>query len=535
MDYLVHHLLQSSAERFPDKESLVCKDQRVTYSELLNTTWKMARFLQAIGVERNDRVGIFMPLSIEIAQSIFAVSASGGVFVPIHHSLLSKQVSHIVSDCEIKILIVSSGLSEKLDADELKHGTLEHVIVADEVEEGTGEDLPWTVHTASSWQNRDIQDGDIQDRNFQLNQSIRVEQDLAAILYTSGSTGLPKGVMLSHKNIMAGASIVSDYLGIVESDRILAALPFSFDAGLNQLTTAIQQGATIVLLNFLMAREIVVALNQEKVTGLAGVPPLWNLLVQPSSTLAKNRPRQLRYITNTGGAISTTVLEKLRGVLPDTQVFLMYGLTEAFRSTYLPPEEIDKRPTSIGKAIPNTEILVVREDGTPCEPFEHGELVHHGPTVSLGYWGQPEKTQSVIRPHPYPLNGVGEVDRVVYSGDLVFADEDGYLFFVGRRDNMIKTCGFRVSPNEVESGLLQTGLIQQAAAIGVPDEMLGQRIHAFVISNNSNELCIEELLSASSEILPRHMLPKEVTILENLPLTSSGKVDYKALHAAHET
>jgi acyl-CoA synthetase (AMP-forming)/AMP-acid ligase II len=248
---------------------------------------------------------------------------------------------------------------------------------------------------------------------------VAIEKDVAAILYTSGSTGKPKGVMLSHANVMAGASIVSDYLNISPTDRILAALPFSFDAGLNQLTTAMQQGSTLVLIKFLFAREIVHMLETEKITGLAGVPPLWSLLSQPSSQLHQKRPSALRYITNTGGALPQHVLASLRQALPETQVFLMYGLTEAFRSTYLPPDELDRRPGSMGKAIPNTEIMLINEHGQRCGPGEIGELVHHGPTVSMGYWGQPELTNKVLRPHPFPTDGISPGERVCYSGDLV--------------------------------------------------------------------------------------------------------------------
>src|SRR5262249_8340989 len=232
-------------------------------------------------------------------------------------------------------------------------------------------------------------------------EDVSIEKDLAAILYTSGSTGKPKGVMLSHAQVMAGSSIVSAYLEIAEADRILAILPFSFDAGLNQLMTAFQQGGTLILLTFVFAREIVEMLARERATGLAGVPTLWSLLAQPSSSLRKTPLPDLRYITNTGGAMPQAVLADLRRALPGTRVFLMYGLTEAFRSTHLPREELDRRPTSMGKAIPDTEILVVNEDGKPCKPGEVGELVHRGPTVSLGYWGQPELTARVLRPHPF--------------------------------------------------------------------------------------------------------------------------------------
>ena len=272
-----------------------------------------------------------------------------------------------------------------------------------------------------------------------------ISKDLAAILYTSGSTGKPKGVMLSHANIMAGSTIVSTYLEISESERILAVLPFSFDAGMNQLMTAFQQGATIVLIKFVFAKEIIDALLAEHISALAGVPTVWSLLA--NGGILKHKFPDLRYITNTGGAMPQAVLKVLREALPSTKIFLMYGLTEAFRSTYLPPEELDRRPTSMGKAIPDTEILVLNEHGERCQPGEVGELVHRGPTVSMGYWGNLEATDRVLKPNPLLAPELGDCEKVCYSGDLVKTDDDGFLYYVGRRDTMIKSSGYRISPH----------------------------------------------------------------------------------------
>jgi len=355
-----------------------------------------------------------------------------------------------------------------------------------------------------------------------------IEKDLAAILYTSGSTGKPKGVMLSHANVVAGSRIVSTYLGITENERILAVLPFSFDAGMNQLMTAFEKGATCVLINFVFAREIVQALLKERITGLAGVPTLWSLLAQPNSTLSKQPITHLRYITNTGGAMPQAVLKVLREALPTTQIFLMYGLTEAFRSTYLSPDELDRRPTSMGKAIPDTEILVLNEKGQLCKPGETGELVHRGPTVSLG-WNRPEDTARALRPNPALPSELGDSEKVCYSGDLVKMDEEGFLYFVGRRDTMIKSSGVRISPTEVEEVLFQSGKLRGAAVIGIPDETLGQTIKAFVVPRDGNALDTDVLLSYCAEKMPRYMVPKAFEVMSELPKTSSGKVDYPAL------
>jgi acyl-CoA ligase (AMP-forming) (exosortase A-associated) len=356
-----------------------------------------------------------------------------------------------------------------------------------------------------------------------------ISKDLAAILYTSGSTGKPKGVMLSHANVIAGSAIVSTYLGITATERILAVLPFSFDAGMNQLMTAFHQGGTLVLINFFFAREIVQTLLQERITGLAGVPTLWSLLAQPNSTLQRQPLPDLRYITNTGGAMPQAVLAVLRKALPATKVFLMYGLTEAFRSTYLPPEEVDRRPTSMGKAIPDTEILLINENNQLCKPGELGELVHRGPTVSMGYWGRPEDTHKALRPNPLLQPELGDCERVCYSGDLVKMDDEGFLYYVGRRDTMIKSSGFRISPTEVEEVLFQSGKVRQAAVIGVPDDVLGQTIKAFVVPREEDDLDVEDLLAYCGENMPRYMVPKAVEVLRELPKTTSGKMDYPAL------
>jgi acyl-CoA synthetase (AMP-forming)/AMP-acid ligase II len=270
-------------------------------------------------------------------------------------------------------------------------------------------------------------------------------------------------------------------------------------------------------------------LAKERITGLAGVPTLWNLLAQPNSTLDKTLLPYLRYITNTGGAMPQTVLGILRKTLPTTKIFLMYGLTEAFRSTYLPPEELDRRPTSMGRAIPNTEILVVNEEGRPCKPGEVGELVHRGPTVSMGYWGLPELTAKVLRPHPFLPPGLGDREKVCYSGDLVKMDEEGFLYFVGRRDTMIKSSGFRISPTEVEEVLYSSGNLRGAAVIGIPDEVLGQAIKAFVVLREGKTVDPDELIIYCSQKLPRYMVPKTIELIADLPKTSSGKVDYPAL------
>lgn len=517
MDFLVHHIVRTSALRFPEKEALVHGDRRLTYAEVTRQVAGLAHGLRCAGLQRGERVGLYLDPSIPQVLSLFAISQAGGVFVPINSLLFPDQVAHIARDCRMKGLITTKAKLTTLAMALTDIPSLEFVVMLAD-SESPQVSLPVYVF-------EDL----CQSTRPQRWHDAGIGNDLVAILYTSGSTGKPKGVMLSHSQILAGSSSVSTYLEITSADRILAVLPFSFDAGLNQLMTAFQQGGTLVLMTFVFAREIVQMLRKERITGMGGVPTLWSLLAQPSSSLQKHTLPHLRYITNTGGRMPQSILAMLRQALPTSKIFLMYGLTEAFRSTYLPPEELDRRPTSMGRAIPNTQILVINDQGQPCQAGEVGELVHRGPTVSMGYWGQPELTARVLRPHPFLASELGDGERVCYSGDLVWMDEEGFLYFVGRRDNMIKSSGFRISPTEVEEMLFQSGKLREAAVIGVPDEALGQTIKAFVVPKDGECLDPDVLLALCAERMPRYMMPKAVDILDALPKTPSGKVDYQAL------
>jgi acyl-CoA ligase (AMP-forming) (exosortase A-associated) len=358
----------------------------------------------------------------------------------------------------------------------------------------------------------------------------KIDIDMAAILYTSGSTGKPKGVVLSHRNLLAGAESVADYLENSADDVILAVLPLSFDAGFSQLTTAFRVGAHVVLMNYLLPSDVVSLCAKHAITGLTCVPPLWMQIVD--QTWPEEVSGRLRYFANTGGRMPKATLNKLRAHFPGAKPYLMYGLTEAFRSTYLDPAEIDRRPDSIGKAIPNAEILVLRPDGSRCAAGEEGELVHRGALVAMGYWNDPARTAERFRPLPGRDAEQWRTPEVaVFSGDTVVADEEGFLYFVGRKDEMIKTSGYRVSPTEIEEAAYDTGLVRDAVALGVEDPKLGQRVVLFASPINGLALDKDILLSRMRQQLPLYMVPSTIVVRDSIPRSPNGKFDRAKLRA----
>lgn len=496
---LLHHLLDLPTDGGDDAVAVIDGTRQVTRAGLRRLAASCAARLRAAGLARGDRVAVFLPKSLEECWAIFGASLAGGVAVPVNILLKPAQVRHIVADCGARIVLTHRAAEQELAA---ALADLDVMVLAVD---------------GADWQ--ELPDGsDIP--------AAGIGEDLAAILYTSGSTGRPKGVMLSHRNLLAGTRIVRSYLGITGADRILSVLPFSFDYGLNQLLTAVEQGAVIVLLTFQFGDDIVRAIRDHGITGLAGVPTIWAILTRATPSLARTPLPSLRYITNSGGAVPTETVKRLRERLPDTRIFLMYGLTEAFRSTFLPPEEIDRRPTSIGKAIPECEMLVVTADGRLAAPGEPGILVHRGPTVSLGYWNRPEATAEVLRPHPF-VPAVQGGETVCYSGDLVTRDEDGFLYFVARNDAMIKSAGHRISPTEVEECLMALAPFREVAVIGLPDAFAGEKVHAVAVP--SGDVDVADVLQRAAGRLPPYMVPRAIELVERMPVTPNGKVDYVGL------
>ncbi|WP_028652926.1 acyl-CoA ligase (AMP-forming), exosortase A system-associated [Nocardioides halotolerans] len=515
-----HDLLAEQAALRGERPALTYRDVTVDYARLHDTCRALAAGLREIGLESGDRVGVLLDKRIETVVAIFGTSAAGGVFVPVNPVLKPDQVAYILDDCDVRVLVTTRQRWAQLShqAEELEH--LREVVLVDGTTAETGETGAGSRFGRVTLHRYDDL---VAGPGRQPDRDPGVDLDLAAILYTSGSTGRPKGVVLSHRNLLVGAESVSSYLENDADDVVLAALPLSFDAGLSQLTTAFASGAHVVLVNYLLPRDVVRLCAKHRVTGLTCVPPLWIQLVGES--WPAEATQSLRYFANTGGRMPASTLARLRSIFPDARPYLMYGLTEAFRSTYLDPDEVDRRPDSIGKAIPNAEVLVLRPDGSRCRPGEEGELVHRGPLVALGYWNDPERTSQRFRPYPSPAPSWRAPEIAVWSGDTVVADEEGFLYFVGRSDEMIKTSGYRVSPTEIEEAAYATTLVRDAVALGVDDPALGQRVLLVVTAPRGSALDTATLDGALRRTLPTFMVPSEILVLPEVPRSANGKFD----------
>ena len=485
--------------------ALVLRSGTLSYQALnarvgLLAAWLAARAQESLSKQvpaRGSRVATWLPKTELACLMPLAAVRAGLVHVPINPLLKRAQVAHILADSGARVLIANAarlGLLEPGDAG-----------------------AAVCIEEQDAWAGAEALGGS-------LGPSAAAPGDLAAILYTSGSTGKPKGVMLSSTNLWLGAVSVAHYLKIAPDDRVLAVMPLSFDYGQNQLLSTWYAGGSVVPLDYLVPRDVVKAVERHSVSTLGAVPPLWVSLVEqdwPAETAAK-----LRRLTNTGGALTEPLVRRLRGQFPQADLYAMYGLTEAFRSTYLDPALVDAHPTSIGSAIPFAEIMVVADDGTAAAPDQEGELVHAGPLVAQGYWQDSARTAERFRPAPAfsKLGGVA-----VWSGDRVRRDAAGLLHFVGRRDAMIKTSGNRVSPQEVEDAAVATGLVAEAVALGVPDPKLGAAIHLVARAADGSDR--EALIPALTRALPNFMVPRAVHWREAMPIGPNGKIDRVALAA----
>lgn len=491
----IEHELLDRAEREPFSVAIV-DGRDVAYPALAARAGGVARALLRAGVRPGDRVAVLVEKSLEQVASIYGAWLAGAILVPVHDVLKSRQVAHVLDHSGARVLLACGRPLARLAPE---------VLAA-----------------------RRVLDPSTLPEHAPPVLDLRGGAEPALILYTSGSTGRPKGILLSHANLRAGARIVSRYLDMKPDERILSVLPFAFDYGLNQLLCAVHRGATLVLARSRLMVSICDQLRDHRITALAGVPPLWAQLMSRLSPLPLMQLPDLRLITNSGGTFPTELLRRYRRHLPHVRTFLMYGLSEAFRSSFLPPDEVDERPTSIGRAIPETQLYVVSDDGREVGPGGGtGELVHAGPTVALGYWRDPDATARVFRPHPWHPEG----PPVVFSGDWVRRDEQGYLHFVGRRDHMLKCHGHRVSPDEIEEVVYASGLVVEAAAAGEPDPIAGTRVVVHVVPREPRPDLARLLLVHCRRELPRYMMPARIVVRERLPRTATGKLDRRRLAA----
>jgi acyl-CoA ligase (AMP-forming) (exosortase A-associated) len=478
----------------PGAVALVTREGALDYAGLERQVASLAASLAAEGLKPGARVASWLPKTRMTSLLPLACARAGLVHVPVNPLLKRAQVAHILSDSGASLLVTG----------EARLATLE---------EG---DLPSSCRgvaeaEAASWL----------EREGGLPPSSRDPDELAALLYTSGSTGRPKGVMLTHANMWLGAISVAHYLGLTPEDCTLGVLPLSFDYGQNQLLSSWAAGASVVPIEYLSANDVIRAVQRHDVTTLAGVPPLWVQLIEagwpPVATL------KLRRLTNSGGRLPTSVVRRMREMFPAAEIFLMYGLTEAFRSTYLDPALLDEHPDSIGTAIPFAEVMVARPDGSIADPHEPGELVHTGPLVAKGYWNDPARTAERFKPAP-PASSYG--GTAVWSGDQVRRDEQGLLYFVARADAMIKTSGNRVSPTEVEEAAIASGIVAEAVALGVPDDRLGEAIALIVRPAAEHGRHSEaDLRNYFRRQLPNFMQPSFISWRDELPRSPNGKLD----------
>ena len=513
---LVHEWLARSAQRYPDKVALVCGEQRWTYGMLDQASSRLAAGLAGMGVRRHDRVAILLDNSAETVISLYGTLKAGGVFVILAGSMKGPKLRHILRDCGAGVVIahVSKGktVCEAL-SDEGVH--CQTVWVGSKAQgrfEGPDPSVTWDDLLAEGGRT-------VADIRFPR----VIDVDLAALIYTSGSTGEPKGVMSTHHNMVSAARSIIQYIGNAPDDIILDVLPLSFDYGLYQVIMAFMFGGTVVLeRSFLYLHQVLGRIAEEKVTGFPVVPTVMAMLLGMED-VGKYDFSTVRYVTNTGAALPSEHIRRFSGLFPNISLFSMFGLTECKRVCYLPPDELGRRPGSVGQAIPNCEVFVLDRDGKEVAPGEVGELVIRGSNVMQGYWNDAVLTGRAYKEGHWPA------DTRLFSGDYFKRDAEGFLYFLGRRDDMIKTRGERVSAKEVEDVLHTLEGVAEAAVIGIPDDVLGQAIKAFVVRSCGATLTSEAVVRHCAARLENFMIPKAVEFVGELPKTANGKIDKNRL------
>jgi amino acid adenylation domain-containing protein len=506
---LLQDYLMQTAQELSEKIALVCMKQRITYGELDARSNALAHSLVESGVKHGDRVVVFGDNTVETVISFWAVLKANAVVSIVNPLTKSDKLSYLLEDCRPAAFITDMHIHSVFAGPARACSHLRRVIVSGTIDEAKLAELPH----AQRW------DDAIKDGNRAAPPARTcIENDLAAIIYTSGSTGDPKGVMLTHRNMLTACTSIASYLELQEDEVILGVLPLAFDYGLYQMIMAFRTGARLVLeRSFTFPAQILNLMVDEGVTGFPGVPTIFSILAELKSLKDYDLSR-IRFVTNTAAALPVKHILMLRDIFPAARIYSMYGLTECKRCTYLPPKDIDRKPSSVGIAIPNTEMWIVDEEGNKVGPDIVGQLVIRGATVMKGYWEKPEATARKLKPGPLP----GE--QVLYTGDYCKLDEEGYLYFVARMDDIIKSRGEKVAPKEVENVLMNIPGVKEAAVIGVPDEILGQAVKAFVVLEDGVTLTEKQLQNECQSRLENFMVPKYIVWVPSLPKTDTGKI-----------
>lgn len=506
---LLQDYITQAAQRAPDKEALVCMKQRLTFREIDQRSNALAHSLIARGVEPGERVLVFADNTPETVISYWGVLKANAIVSIVNPLTKADKLKYLLNDCRASALISDAHLAKVFNEAIAGNQHLKTVLVSGNYPAEKLDALPGGAAFDAALAAHDGADPPPKKR---------IDIDLASIIYTSGSTGDPKGVMLTHRNQLTAATSVSSYLGYAEDDVVLSALPISFDYGLYQMIMCTKVGARLVLeRSFTYATQVLNLMVSEQATVFPGVPTMFAIMAEMKN-IEDFDFSKVRMTTNTAAALHQKHIDALKRVFPNARIFSMYGLTECKRCTYLPPEDIDRKAGSVGIAIPNTEVWVVNDQGQRCAPGEVGELVVRGATVMRGYWEKPEATAKRLKPGPLP----GEM--MLYSGDFCKQDEDGYIYFAGRMDDIIKSRGEKVAPKEVENALVAIDGVKEAAVIGVPDDILGSAIKAFVVLEQGADLVEKQIQNECRARLENFMVPKFVVIVEDLPKTTTGKI-----------
>jgi long-chain acyl-CoA synthetase len=510
---LLQDTLRHSAERVPERTAIVAGSHRVTYAQLWKDSLHLADALRSFGVRRGDRVAIFLDNTWHCAVSLFGTLLADAAFVIVNPQTKTDKLAYILKDCGATALLTDAHLKPSFAPVLESVPSLRVALIS-----GYKDDLQATVPMVEFSSALELE------RVGKTRVEKNISIDLASLIYTSGSTGEPKGVMHTHQSMLFALQSLLEYLRLDETDRLLCLLPLAFDYGLYQLLMSVDLGATLILeRSFTYPAQVFKVMEAEGVTVFPGVPTIFAMLLSAHDRQSLCFPA-VRRVTNTAAALPPSFNEKLRTVFPNADIYRMYGLTECKRVSYLPPHEIEQKPESVGIAIPGTEVMVLDEAGQRVEPGKTGKLYVRGVHVMLGYWNQPELSAHMLKDGPFS----GE--RMLCTHDLFTVDEDGYLYFVGRNDDIIKSRGEKVSPVEVENVMYGIPGIREVAVVGVADELLGQAVRAHVVLDSDSTLDEKQIRAICLARLENFMVPKEIVLCQSLPKTTTGKINKKALN-----